>query len=90
VPPSARSRNLLRHLSLLGCLWQRKVVKSQLPSIRAYFGIGAESISKAVNVGNLFRSAHAFGASFVFTIGADERALEMRSDTSRADTHLPV
>jgi tRNA G18 (ribose-2'-O)-methylase SpoU len=65
-------------------------VKPQLPNTRGYFGIGAESISKAVNVGNLLRSAHAFGASFVFTIGADERALEMRSDTSRAETHLPV
>lgn len=65
-------------------------MKPELPNIRGYFGIGAESISKAVNLGNLFRSAHAFGASFVFTIGADERALEMRSDTSRAETHLPV
>ena len=58
--------------------------------MRGYFGIGAENISKAVNLGNLIRSAHAFGASFVFTIGADERALEMRSDTSRAETHLPL
>lgn len=65
-------------------------MKPQPPNTRGYFGIGAESISKAVNVGNLFRSAHAFGASFVFTIGADQRALEMRSDTSRAETHLPV
>ena len=60
------------------------------PNIRGYFGIGAEGISKSVNLGNLLRSAHAFGASFVFTIGADERALEMRSDTSRAETHLPL
>jgi tRNA G18 (ribose-2'-O)-methylase SpoU len=58
--------------------------------MRGYFGIGVESISKSVNLGNLLRSAHAFGASFVFTLGADERALEMRSDTSRADSHLPV
>ena len=65
-------------------------MKALPPNTRGYFGIGAESISKAVNIGNLFRSAHAFGASFVFTIGADERALEMRSDTSRAETHLPV
>jgi len=26
----------------------------------------------------------------VFTIGADPRALEMRSDTSRAETHVPL
>ena len=77
-------------LLLVARLWQRKVVKPLPPNIRGYFGIGAESISKAVNLGNLLRSAHAFGASFVFTIGADERALEMRSDTSRAESHLPL
>jgi len=65
-------------------------VKPPPPSVRGYFGIGAEGISKSVNLGNLLRSAHAFGASFVFTVGADERALEMRSDTSRAETHLPL
>jgi tRNA G18 (ribose-2'-O)-methylase SpoU len=54
------------------------------------FAIGAEAISKPVNLGNLLRSAHAFGASFVFTIGADPRALEMRADTSRAETHVPL
>lgn len=76
---------------LLGpSLWQRKVVKPLPPHVRGYFGIGAEGISKSVNVGNLLRSAHAFGASFMFTLGADERALEMRSDTSRAETHLPI
>jgi len=58
--------------------------------MRGYFGIGVESISKPVNLGSLLRSAHAFGASFFFTVGADERALETRFDTSRADTHMPV
>jgi tRNA G18 (ribose-2'-O)-methylase SpoU len=38
--------------------------------MRGYFGIGVEGISKPMNLGALFRSAHAFGASFVFTIGA--------------------
>ena len=57
---------------------------------RGYFGIGAEGISKPVNLGALLRSAHAFGASFVFTLGADERALQVRADTSRADGHVPV
>ncbi len=60
------------------------------PNVRGYFGIGAEGISKPVNLGNLLRSAHAFGASFVFTLGADERALQVRADTSRADGHVPV
>jgi len=65
-------------------------VKSLLPPSRGYFAIGVEGISKAVNLGNLLRSAHAFGASFVFTIGADDRALEMQADTSKASTHLPL
>src|SRR5689334_24055095 len=65
-------------------------MKSALPSPRGYFAIGVEGISKPVNLGNLLRSAHSFGASFVFTIGADPRALEMRSDTSRAETHVPL
>jgi len=65
-------------------------VKALLPPSRGYFAIGVEGISKAVNLGNLLRSAHAFGASFVFTIGADAKALEMRSDTSKAATHLPL
>ena len=47
-------------------------MKTLLPPSRGYFAIGVEGISKAVNLGNLLRSAHAFGASFVFTIGADE------------------
>jgi tRNA G18 (ribose-2'-O)-methylase SpoU len=59
-------------------------------SSRGYFGIGAESISKSVNLGGLLRSANAFGASFAFTVSADDRAFEMRSDTSKADTHVPA
>jgi hypothetical protein len=65
-------------------------MKSTLPWPRGYFAIGVEDISKPVNLGNLLRSAHAFGASFVFTIGADPRALEMRSDTSGAEAHVPL
>lgn len=57
---------------------------------RGYFAIGVEGISKAVNLGNILRSAHAFGASFAFTIGADERAMRLRADTSKADNHLPL
>ncbi len=57
--------------------------------MRGYFGIGVEGISKPFNVGNLFRTAHAFGASFVFTINAHFKALEAKSDTSRAIGHVP-
>ncbi|UCH72839.1 MAG: RNA methyltransferase [Rhodospirillales bacterium] len=57
---------------------------------RGYFGIGVERISKPMNVGNLFRSAHAFGADFVFAIApaVDLRAIN-RSDTSQTAKHLP-
>jgi tRNA G18 (ribose-2'-O)-methylase SpoU len=71
-------------------LWQISDVKSLLPPARGYFAIGVEGISKAVNLGNLLRSAHAFGASFVFTIGAEQKALEMGSDTSKAAIHMPL
>ena len=30
--------------------------------MRGYFAIGVEGIGKEMNVGNLFRSAHVFGA----------------------------
>jgi tRNA G18 (ribose-2'-O)-methylase SpoU len=60
-----------------------------LTPTRGYFGIGAERISKALNLGNLMRSAHGFGASFTFTIGATYEALEARADTSKGVQHLP-
>lgn len=56
---------------------------------RGYFGIGAERISKPLNLGNLIRSAHAFGASFVFTIGAHPDAVDFSSDTSKSLSRLP-
>jgi tRNA G18 (ribose-2'-O)-methylase SpoU len=57
--------------------------------VRGYFGIGAERISKPLNLGNLVRSAHAFGASFVFTVGAHPRALDFSSDTSKSFGRIP-
>jgi tRNA G18 (ribose-2'-O)-methylase SpoU len=59
------------------------------PFGRGSFGIGAERISKALNLGNLMRSAHGFGASFTFTIGAAYQALEAHADTSKGAQHLP-
>lgn len=58
--------------------------------LRGYFAIGAEGISKPMNLGNLVRSAHAFGASFVFLIRAEYDARKAISDTSRAEHQLPV
>lgn len=59
------------------------------PKPRGYFAIGAERMSKSLNLGNLMRSAHGFGASFTFTVGATYKALEARADTSKGQLHLP-
>lgn len=56
---------------------------------RGFFAIGAERMSKSLNLGNLMRSAHAFGAAFTFTVGATYNALEAYADTSRSAQHLP-
>lgn len=56
---------------------------------RGYFAIGAERISKSLNLGNLMRSAHGFGAAFTFTIGATYQALEAYADTSKGREHVP-
>lgn len=62
-----------------------------MSSVRGYFGIGVEGITKPMNVGSLYRSAHAFGAEFVFAIApvVDLRAVNV-SDTSKTAKHLPL
>ena len=58
--------------------------------MRGYFGVGVEGINKVMNVGNLFRTAHAFGASFVFTVAATYKREEgARADTSDSLAHVP-
>ena len=58
--------------------------------MRGYFALGVEGISKAHNLGAVLRTAHAFGASFAFTVGATHKALSVRqTDTSRSASHLP-
>jgi tRNA G18 (ribose-2'-O)-methylase SpoU len=59
------------------------------PHPKGYFAIGAERMSKSLNLGNLMRSAHAFGASFTFTVGATYKAQEAHADTSKSQLHLP-
>jgi tRNA G18 (ribose-2'-O)-methylase SpoU len=46
--------------------------------LRGYFGMGVLGISKAMNVGSLLRSAHAFGASFVFRHAGQRAVLRVR------------
>jgi tRNA G18 (ribose-2'-O)-methylase SpoU len=59
------------------------------PDAKGYFAIGAERMSKSLNLGNLMRSAHGFGASFTFTVGATYKALEAHADTSKSQLHMP-
>lgn len=57
---------------------------------RGYFGIGIEGVSKPYNMGNVFRSAHAFQASFVFTVRSAYAVNEGgKVDTSDALASLP-
>jgi tRNA G18 (ribose-2'-O)-methylase SpoU len=54
---------------------------------RGYFGIGICDVKKEINIGSLFRSAHNFGAAFVFSIG--DRYKSQKSDTTKAFRHIP-
>lgn len=57
---------------------------------RGWFGIGVEGVSKSANLGALFRTAHAFGASFIFTAAAAYSTRAGReADTSDAPRHVP-
>ncbi len=58
--------------------------------MRGYFSVGVEEISKSFNLGNLVRTAHAFGASSFFTVNASVNYAQIKStDTSHADIHMP-
>src|SRR6266566_791118 len=58
--------------------------------MRGYFAVGTDGISKPMNLGNLLRIAHAFGASFFFTVAGRVKLADAMSDTSDAGGHLPV
>jgi tRNA G18 (ribose-2'-O)-methylase SpoU len=59
-------------------------------AMRGFFGIGVAGVSKSMNVGSLFRTAHAFGASYVFTVGAKyARKVGRGADTSDAQGQVP-
>ena len=58
--------------------------------MRGYFAVGVDGISKAMNLGNLLRISHAFGASFFFTVAGRVKLADAMSDTSDAAGHLPV
>ena len=58
--------------------------------MRGYFAIGVDGISKPMNFGNLLRIAHAFEASFFFSVNGHVKLSDAESDTSRAGRHMPV
>src|SRR5580698_3901832 len=57
--------------------------------MRGYFGVGVEGVSKPMNLGNLVRIAHAFDASFFFSIAPRLKLSDANSDTSNAEGVLP-
>jgi tRNA(Leu) C34 or U34 (ribose-2'-O)-methylase TrmL len=56
--------------------------------MRGFFGIGIYNTKTEANVGVLWRSAHNFGASFIFTIG--NRYKQQASDTTKAWKNIPL
>ena len=58
--------------------------------MRGYFAVGVDGISKPMNLGNLMRIAHAFDASFFFSINAQVKLSDAQSDTSNAQGAIPV
>src|SRR6266849_1538493 len=59
-------------------------------TMRGYFAVGTDGISKPMNLGNLLRIAHAFGASFFFTVAGRVKLADAMSDTSDAAGHMPI
>ncbi len=57
--------------------------------MRGYFAIGVEGLSKPMNLGNLVRTAHAFGAAFAFTVDAHKKLGRPGSDTAHSPIHMP-
>ncbi len=61
-----------------------------MEEVRGWFAIGMEGVSKPGNAGALMRTAHAFGAAFLFAVGDSPGAAATRAtDTSDATRHVP-
>ena len=56
---------------------------------RGFFGVGIEGASKIKNFGNLARTAHGFGASFVFVVAPATEIKKTHADTSNSQNHMP-
>lgn len=59
--------------------------------MRGFFGIGVQGLSKERNAGAIIRTAHAFGASYVCTVGSPLNLKQMaNTDTSKTFLHCPL
>jgi len=64
-------------------------------AMRGYFAIGIERVSKPGNIGNLMRTAHGFGAAFVFALRANYKGdakaeiAKAHSDTAKTAKAIP-
>ena len=56
--------------------------------MRGHFGIGVVHVKTPENIGTLMRSAYAFGAAYVFTVG--RRYKREASDTTKTWQHIPL
>ena len=56
--------------------------------MRGYFAIGIENCKTKANLGTLWRSAHIFGAAYIFVIG--RRYEKQASDTTKAWRSVPL
>lgn len=55
---------------------------------RGYFAVGVYRPKTEANIGTLWRTAHLYGAGFVFTVG--ERYRRQSSDTPKTPLHTPL
>ena len=58
--------------------------------MRGYFAMGVEGGNKVGNLGNLTRSAYAFGASFFFTVGSEHFTGKSHADTASSTKQVPL
>ncbi len=64
---------------------------SRFSGSKGWFAVGAEGISKPMNLGAILRTAHAFGASYAFTVDAAHKVRDVRlSDTSGTAENMPL
>lgn len=59
-----------------------------MSAVRGFFGIGVCHSKSPQNIGTLWRSAHCFGADFIFTVG--RRYERQTSDTMKTQRSIPL